>query len=154
MIKPQRKCFPNRKKTMRGPLVRIKYDIRRHWKCPKCGYERRAHATKTAIRCHCEKDGPFMKLVESQRQIRPPTEELDNYIEYEEADETENDSTIDNSAVSTTEELTPANEEQITTTEDVVSQETEDAVEDADEQIRADASSSEAKSQDSSPNAS
>lgn len=68
---------------MRGPKVRIQYDMRRLWKCPKCGYERRAHAHQTTLRCHCESDGPFMKLVESQRLVRPEPEELDLYFEFD-----------------------------------------------------------------------
>ncbi len=71
---------------MRGPMVRIKYDARRLWRCPKCHYERRAHASQTAIRCHCEKVGPFMQLVEEQRKVRAEPEELPAYFEYEEVE--------------------------------------------------------------------
>ncbi len=74
---------------MRGPMVRIQYDARRLWRCPKCQYERRAHADQTAIRCHCEskgreKEGPFMQLVEEQRKVRVEPEELPPYFEFEE----------------------------------------------------------------------
>src|SRR6056297_69705 len=69
--------------NMRGPMVRIQSDIRRLWRCPKCHYERRAHATQTTVRCHCEKDAPFMQLVESQRPARSVPEELPPYYEYE-----------------------------------------------------------------------
>ena len=77
---------------MRGPMVRIQSDIRRLWRCPKCHYERRAPATQTAVRCHCEKDAPFMQLVEAQRPPRSTPKELPPYYEYEAdaGDEVEN----------------------------------------------------------------
>ncbi|WP_145199240.1 hypothetical protein [Thalassoglobus polymorphus] len=78
-------------------MVRIKYDVRRLWRCPKCHYERRAHASQTAIRCHCEKVGPFMQLVEEQRKVRDEPEELPAYFEYEEAEATASDTTSEKS---------------------------------------------------------
>ncbi len=87
---------------MRGPMVRIKYDARRLWRCPKCHYERRAHASQTAIRCHCEKVGPFMQLVEEQRKVRAEPEELPAYFEYEEAEATASDATSDAASETTT----------------------------------------------------
>lgn len=69
---------------MRGPMIRIQNDVRRMWRCPECGYERRAHADQTSIRCHCEKEGAFMKLVEAPRKPRPEPEILPPYFEYDE----------------------------------------------------------------------
>ena len=76
----------NENARMRGPTIRIQNDIRRTWRCPVCGYERRAHANQTTIRCHCQKAGPFMKLVEEKRKPRPEPAELPPYFEYAEED--------------------------------------------------------------------
>lgn len=66
---------------MRGPGLRLKYDVRRLWQCPECGYERHAPATEVTVRCHCNEQDPWMKLVEPQRQIRPAARPLDPYVE-------------------------------------------------------------------------
>lgn len=68
---------------MRGPGLRIKYDVRRLWHCPACGYERHVPATETAVRCHCRADKPWMKLVESQRTVRPPSTPVNPYVELD-----------------------------------------------------------------------
>lgn len=65
---------------MRGPQIRQRYDIRRLWRCPECGYERRAPASVTSLRCHCRSEAPLMRLIEGQRLVRPPAEPLDPYI--------------------------------------------------------------------------
>ena len=83
---------------MRGPMVRIKSDMRRLWRCPKCGYERRAHADHTSMRCHCDDDGPFMKLIEQQRFVRPEPEELDLYFEYDESADSSTTETVESVA--------------------------------------------------------
>jgi hypothetical protein len=66
---------------MRGPGLRLKYDVRRLWRCPVCGYERRAPAMEVVVRCHCNHEEPWMKLVEPKRQVRPPARPHDPYIE-------------------------------------------------------------------------
>ena len=63
-------------------MVRIQSDIRRLWRCPGCQYERRAHATQTAVKCHCQQDAPFMQLVETQRSARPVPDKLPPYFEF------------------------------------------------------------------------
>lgn len=69
---------------MRGPTVRIQSEIRRLWRCPVCAYEARVSAVQTTVRCHCQSDRPFMKLVEQQRPARHVPEDLPPYFEYEE----------------------------------------------------------------------
>lgn len=69
---------------MRGPGNRMKYDVRRLWRCPQCGYERHVAATAVSVRCHCSKDEPLMKLVEHKRTQRAAPPPLDLYIEYDE----------------------------------------------------------------------
>ncbi len=70
---------------MRGPTIRLKYDVRRHWKCPECGAERRVSATETAIRCVCS-SGVQMKLVETQRYVRATPEPIDFVLTEEDCD--------------------------------------------------------------------
>lgn len=68
---------------MRGPGLRVKLEIRRLWRCPRCGYERRAPGWETTVRCHCTAAEPLMQLIESQRRIPAPPQELDLYFNYE-----------------------------------------------------------------------
>lgn len=72
---------------MRGPMVRLNLDVRRLWRCPQCGYERRLPADQTAVHCHCSDSKPFMQLVEERRAARPVPEILPPYFEYEEDDD-------------------------------------------------------------------
>ena len=67
---------------MRGPGQRLRIDVRRLWKCPQCGYERHAPANETTVRCHCDKNEYWMKLVEPQRIVRDPPVELEPYVEF------------------------------------------------------------------------
>ena len=69
---------------MRGPQLRVQYDVRRLWCCPQCGYERHAPATEVAVRCHCTRDEPLMKLVEGQRPVRPAGKPIDPYVDAQE----------------------------------------------------------------------
>lgn len=69
---------------MRGPGMRLKYDVRRQWKCPKCGLERLVAATATTVRCQCETPGPLMQLLESKRYARAEPAPLPPYFEMEE----------------------------------------------------------------------
>lgn len=67
---------------MRGPGLRTLCDVRRTWKCPRCGYIRRASAADTSVRCQCNSDEPFMRLVEAKRPERRIPEPLDLSWEY------------------------------------------------------------------------
>ncbi|HWL07824.1 MAG TPA: hypothetical protein VNQ76_05450 [Planctomicrobium sp.] len=68
---------------MRGPSVRLKYDVRRRWKCPQCGAERLVPATETTVRCTCSGSSSQtntavqMKLIEPQRYVRATPPPLD-----------------------------------------------------------------------------
>jgi hypothetical protein len=62
---------------MKGPGLRVDLDVRRTWRCPRCGRERRAAADVTALTCSCAPDNPRMQLVESQRRVRPEPKPLD-----------------------------------------------------------------------------
>jgi len=74
----------SKENTMRGPGLRIQYDTRRLWQCPECQYERHVPGRLTSMQCHCQKPGPFMKLMEEQRITRPPGEERNLYVEFTE----------------------------------------------------------------------
>lgn len=104
---------------MRGPMIRIQNDVRRTWRCPACGYERRAHADQTSIRCHCEKEGPFMKLVEAPRKPRPEPEILPPYFEYDEEEVSTSDK---NNSSSSEQSQAEANEQSPATAEDTKDQ--------------------------------
>lgn len=62
---------------MKGPGLRLDLDVRRMWRCPRCGRERRADASVTALTCGCAPDHPRMQLVEIQRRVRPEPKPLD-----------------------------------------------------------------------------
>src|SRR5262245_10129016 len=39
---------------MKGPSERLKYDLRRVWKCPICGHLERTTGCATSQLCHCQ----------------------------------------------------------------------------------------------------
>src|SRR5262245_3546836 len=54
---------------MKGPFERLKYDLRRVWKCPACGHLERTTGGVTTQLCNCQSQiAPsarrFMQLVE------------------------------------------------------------------------------------------
>src|SRR5690606_21481719 len=69
------------KSLMRGPGLRLTNDVRRLWRCPRCGYERRAPATEVAISCKCSQPNPRMQLVEPIRKVRDRQPALPVYVE-------------------------------------------------------------------------
>ncbi len=69
---------------MRGPGLRIQTDVRRCWRCPACGQERRLPATVVSVLCQCQTPNPQMKLVESMRKLRPEPVPLPPYFEPDE----------------------------------------------------------------------
>ena len=68
---------------MRGPGYKLALDARRLWRCPACGYERRADGRATTLRCRCTV-GPFMQLVSEPRFARKQNRPLDPYVSAEE----------------------------------------------------------------------
>lgn len=76
---------------MRGPGLRVSIDVRRLWRCPRCGYERKVPATETAVRCQCSAERPWMKLVEALRPSRPTPAPLDSYLNWEDFPESADD---------------------------------------------------------------
>ena len=69
---------------MRGPGLRLKIDVRRVWRCPQCGKQRRVAATEVVVRCTCNPSQPQMQLIEPQRRVRIEHPPLPAYIEFEE----------------------------------------------------------------------
>ena len=61
---------PGHGELMRGPGMRHKLDVRRLWRCPRCGAERRLPADVTTVHCVCG-EAPFMQIVEPTRRVRP-----------------------------------------------------------------------------------
>lgn len=51
---------------MKGPGLRLLIDVRREWKCPRCGYEEHVGAQTTAVACPCC-PGFYMKLIERRK---------------------------------------------------------------------------------------
>ena len=50
---------------MKGPTHRIKHNVRRQWKCPRCGMSVRTGGHVSSHLCDCDKNDPaFMKLVD------------------------------------------------------------------------------------------
>ena len=47
---------------MRGPGYKVSGDVRRTWRCPKCGLERKLSGDVTTLICRCH-DGTWMQIV-------------------------------------------------------------------------------------------
>lgn len=59
---------------MKGPGFRRDLDVRRVWRCPDCGRERRVTGQVTSLRCDCQPEGRWMIIVHDRLAIpRPPT---------------------------------------------------------------------------------
>ncbi len=67
---------------MRGPGLKVALDVRRTWRCPACGYERRVDGRQTTVRCGCG-EGRFMKLVAAPRVERPTNRPVNVYVDAE-----------------------------------------------------------------------
>ncbi len=67
---------------MRGAGLRLNNDVRRLWRCPACGAERKVGAFVTTVSCQCA-ERPAMKLIEMMRHERPLKELASNYLEFE-----------------------------------------------------------------------
>ena len=48
---------------MKGPGHKQKLDVRRTWKCPACGKERKLPGDMTTLLCECREGGTFMAIV-------------------------------------------------------------------------------------------
>ena len=48
---------------MKGPGYKLSHDVRRTWKCPVCGSERKVAGDITSLVCNCRHEGTFMKIV-------------------------------------------------------------------------------------------
>jgi hypothetical protein len=60
---------------MKGPGLRLLIDVRRAWKCPRCGYEERVGAEVTTVACPCC-PGVNMKLIEEKRSFAEEFQKL------------------------------------------------------------------------------
>jgi hypothetical protein len=56
---------------MKGPGMRLDLDVRRVWRCPACGHERRTSGDRTMVPCTACPERPLMSLVERKRTPRP-----------------------------------------------------------------------------------
>ena len=55
---------------MKGPGYKQKLDVRRTWKCPACGKERKLQGDMTSFVCDCQPAGTFMSIV-SEKIVAP-----------------------------------------------------------------------------------
>jgi hypothetical protein len=55
---------------MKGPGYKLSHDVRRTWRCPACGVERKLVGTVTSLVCHCRPEGTFMSIV-VERTVAP-----------------------------------------------------------------------------------
>ncbi len=67
---------------MRGPGLRLDLDVRRTWRCPACGAERRTQGDVAQMRCGCS-DAPLMRYVETARPRRPDPKPHDPYMDVD-----------------------------------------------------------------------
>jgi len=69
---------------MRGPGVRLKNDVRRTWKCPYCGKERKLGKEHVSLSCRCTTPPAQMQLIEPRRAVRAEMPPLPLYFDCEE----------------------------------------------------------------------
>lgn len=69
--------------SMRGPGYKLSLDVRRVWRCPACGYERKASGQLTSLRCRCPA-APFMQLAGEPRFQRLQNRPLNPYVSADE----------------------------------------------------------------------
>jgi hypothetical protein len=55
---------------MKGPGYKLTHDVRRTWRCPACGAERKVAGDITSLICSCRPEGTFMTLV-AERTVAP-----------------------------------------------------------------------------------
>ncbi len=65
---------------MKGPGMRLDLDVRRAWRCPECGAERRTAGDRTVVSCHVCGAGRLMSLVDPVRPLRKPPRPLNLVI--------------------------------------------------------------------------
>lgn len=56
---------------MRGPGYKLTGDVRRQWRCPLCGSERKLQGDITSLMCGC-RDGAWMQIVSEQILVPRP----------------------------------------------------------------------------------
>lgn len=57
---------------MKGPRNRTVLDVRRAWKCGRCGKERRMPADITSVQCSCQSPPVWMTIVAERSGRLPP----------------------------------------------------------------------------------
>ncbi|MCX7410208.1 MAG: hypothetical protein DWH84_06220 [Planctomycetota bacterium] len=55
---------------MKGPGYKTSLDVRRTWKCPSCGIERKLLGDVTTMTCNCRDGGVFMAII-TERIVAP-----------------------------------------------------------------------------------
>lgn len=55
---------------MKGPGYKLSHDVRRTWRCPACGTERKLEGDITSLKCNCRTEGTFMTIV-VERTVAP-----------------------------------------------------------------------------------
>lgn len=55
---------------MKGPGYKLTHDVRRTWRCPACGRERKLPGDATSLVCNCRPEGTFMAIV-AERTVAP-----------------------------------------------------------------------------------
>jgi hypothetical protein len=56
---------------MRGPGYKLTGDVRRTWRCPKCGAERKLQGEVTTLVCHCDQL-TWMRIVSERTMVPRP----------------------------------------------------------------------------------
>jgi hypothetical protein len=67
-----RQTVPSAGDSMRGPGYRNDLDVRRLWRCPSCGAERKLAGDVTTVACACGSRPTLMELIETQRRTPRP----------------------------------------------------------------------------------
>ncbi len=69
---------------MKGPGLRIRHDVRRVFRCPRCDRVVKTAVDVTAVRCHCSEEKAWMRLETPPKTVRilreapPPLPEPDD----------------------------------------------------------------------------
>jgi hypothetical protein len=61
--------------------MRLDLDVRRRWRCPACGAERKTAGDVTSVACQCSAEAPLMHFVEVSRLRRPEPKPYDPYVD-------------------------------------------------------------------------
>jgi len=80
--------------VIKGPGLKIRFDVRRDWECGQCGYRIKLPANRVALRCPQCGESVWLRLVEPQRVVKPYQVPLPTDIEFSDLELDEMEETV------------------------------------------------------------